>query len=107
MTRLAPVALIAALAAAPALACEETVDSGTSYLEKGVFTYDVFEASVAHTDLAECPVEFDPDVVFCRLAKTETQANIFVFSYDGEMPLLAIKHVPLDEGDAILEASAY
>jgi len=109
MQRLTALALTATLAAAPVLACDDDVAPGgqTSYLERGVFTYDVFEASVAHTDLAQCPQEFDPDVVFCRFATTETSANIFVFSYEDDMPLLAIKHVALEEAEAILQASAY
>ncbi|MGC9418233.1 MAG: hypothetical protein ACP5EN_04595 [Rhodovulum sp.] len=109
MRRLAALAVTVSLGAAPALGCDEDVAPGgqTSYLERGVFTYDVFEASVAHTDLSECPQEFDPDVVFCRFATTETSGSIFVFSYVDDMPLLAIKHVPLDEAEAILQASAF
>ncbi|TCP41006.1 hypothetical protein [Rhodovulum marinum] len=109
MPRLVSLALAAALAAGPVLACDDEVAPGgqTSYLERGAFTYDVFEASVAHTDLSECPQEFDPDVVFCRFATTETSGSIFIFSYEDDMPLLAIKHVPLDEVEAILQASAY
>ncbi|MBN2907240.1 MAG: hypothetical protein JXJ18_11075 [Rhodobacteraceae bacterium] len=107
MTRLARFSLIALLAATPSFSCEdEQAPAGeTSYLEQGAFTYDVFEASVAHTDLDACPAEFDPDVVFCRLALTETQASVFVFTYEGDMPLLAIKHVALDDVAAIQQAS--
>lgn len=113
MSRLATLSLIASLAAAlgadPASASSVSgaQRSGVSYLEKGVLSYEVFEMSVAHLDLSECPPEFDPDAVFCRYAETDHSGSIFVFSYDGEMPLLAVKYVSLDEGKALLEAEGY
>ena len=71
---------------------------GTAYLGNGVFTYEVFEASVDHADLENCPAEFDPDAVFCRLTLAAEQAHVFVFSYDADQPLLAVKHYELGDG---------
>jgi hypothetical protein len=70
---------------------------GEAYLEGGVFTYDVFEQAVDHVDLENCPAEFDPDVVFCRMTLASEMANIFVFSFDGDQPLLAVKSYELGE----------
>ena len=100
MTRIA--AALLALAAAPALASgpgEKHAD-GTAYLEGGALTYAVFEAAVEHADLEGCPAEFDPEAVFCRLTVASDQAHVFVFSYDGDQPLLAVK--PYDLGDGFL-----
>ncbi|MCO8144357.1 hypothetical protein NHN26_03865 [Rhodovulum tesquicola] len=101
--------LVGAIGAGSALASgvSGAQRSGISYLEKGVLSYEVFEMSVAHEDLSECPQEFDPGAVFCRYAETDHSASIFVFSYDEEMPLLAVKYVSLDEGKAILKAEDY
>lgn len=71
---------------------------GEAYLEGGVFTYDVFEQSVDHVDLENCPAEFDPEAVFCRMTLASEMANVFVFSFDGDQPLLAIKSYELGEG---------
>ena len=86
--------------ATPALASGpgESHASGPAYLEGGVFTYEVFEASVAHVDLEGCPAEFDPEVVFCRMTLNNEMANVFVFSYDGDQPLLAVKAYELTDG---------
>ena len=70
------------------------------YLENSVFTYEVYEASVTHTDLEGCPVEFDTEQVFCRLTLANDMAHVFVFSYDGDQPLLAVKSYEL--GDSFL-----
>ncbi|WP_299934093.1 hypothetical protein [uncultured Pelagimonas sp.] len=75
----------------------ETSHAGTGYLEKGVFTYEVFEQAVDHVDLESCPAAFDPEVVFCRMTLASEMANVFVFAFDGDQPLLAIKSYELDE----------
>lgn len=72
--------------------------AGTEYLEGGVFTYAVFEAAVPHADLENCPAQFDPDAVFCRITLAAGMANIFVFAHDGDQPLLAVKSYELDDG---------
>ncbi len=96
-----PISLIAAvLVGTSALASGpgESHGEGTSYLANAVFTYEVYEASVDHADLENCPSEFDPEKVFCRLTLAAEQAHVFVFSYDGEQPLLAVKHYELGDG---------
>jgi hypothetical protein len=72
--------------------------SGASYLGNGVFSYEVFESSVTHSDLETCPAEFDPDAVFCRLTLANDRANVFVFAFTGDQPLLAVKHYDLGDG---------
>ncbi|WP_425090296.1 hypothetical protein [Tropicimonas sp. S265A] len=71
---------------------------GTNYLANAVFTYELFEATVDHVDLVNCPVEFDPDAVFCRMTLASEMANVFVFSFDDAQPPLAVKSYDL-EGD--------
>lgn len=68
-----------------------------SYLAAGAFTYALFEQAVPHVDLAECPAEFDPEVVFCRMTLANDAANVFVFALGGEQPLLAVKSYALDD----------
>ena len=76
----------------------ETSEGGTSYLPKGQFSYEVFEASVEHADLEGCPKEFDTDRVFCRLTVAADLAHVFVFAYSGDQPLLAVKSYEMTDG---------
>lgn len=71
---------------------------GTAYLENGSLSYAVFEASIEHVDLEACPAEFDPDAVFCRMTLAADMAHVFVFHYDGDQPLLAVKSYALGDG---------
>lgn len=76
----------------------ETHHDGTSYLAQGVMTYEIFEASVEHVDLMGCPADFDADANFCRMTLASDLAHVFVFSYDGNQPLLAVKSYELGDG---------
>jgi hypothetical protein len=98
-----PTALLAGLAlvlAAPALASAPSAKKaeGTIYLEGAAMTYDLFEKSVMHVDLPQCPAEFDPEKVFCRMTIAADHVNVFVFARDGAQLLLAIKRYPIDKG---------
>ncbi|MFD1340945.1 hypothetical protein [Litorisediminicola beolgyonensis] len=97
MRRTAPL-LLASLIATSAAASGpgEHPEVEHAYLEGGVMTYEVFESAVSHVDLAGCPAEFDPDAVFCRMALNNERAQVFVFSFDGNQPLLAVKAYDLD-----------
>ncbi|TYO85236.1 hypothetical protein [Oceanicella actignis] len=99
MTRASLLALLA-LAPAAALASGpgEKHPEGPAYLEGGVLTYEVFESAVEHADLDSCPAEFDPEAVFCRLTLAADGANVFVFSLEGDQPLLAVKRYELNDG---------
>lgn len=72
-----------------------TNSEGTDILENGSMTYEVFEASVPHSDLENCPAEYNSDQNFCRLTMAHGQLNVFVFSHEGEQILQAIKHYEL------------
>ncbi|MGC1502868.1 MAG: hypothetical protein WA782_01885 [Sulfitobacter sp.] len=52
-------------------------------------TYETFEASVTHVDLAECPASLVQKDVFCRATLSEDQIHVFVFSFEGDSPLVA------------------
>lgn len=71
--------------------------ANTDVLTDGAMTYEVFETSVPHTDLENCPAEFDSILNFCRLTMTDSQLNVFVFSYKGTQVLQAIKHYEIGE----------
>lgn len=71
---------------------------GEAFLAKGVFTYELYEATVEHVDLMGCPAQFDTDVVFCRMTLASDLAHVFVFALDGDQRLLAVKSYPLDDG---------
>ncbi len=70
-------------------------------IAKDGFIYEAFEAAVPHTDLENCPAEFDADSYFCRLTRKGNNGSVFVFSYDGEQPLVAIRGYPLGEGQEL------
>lgn len=71
-------------------------EAGADYLEGGL-SYALFERSVDHADLENCPEQFDPEAVFCRLTLAAEEAHVFVFAYDGDQPLLAVRHYELDD----------
>ncbi len=75
-----------------------TFGKGTSYVGNGAFTYGLFEASVPHVDLETCPKEFDSEAVFCRMTLAEGKAHVFVFDYEDDQPLLAVKSFELTDG---------
>jgi hypothetical protein len=83
MSRLALLALIAT----PTLALAE---------EPMVFTYLEFENSVPHIDLAVCPAPLAGPARFCRLTTHAEQLNVFVFSEEGDQPLIAFRSWPAD-----------
>lgn len=46
-------------------------------------SYEVFETSVPHTDMEECPASMGlGEDSFCRVAVVAEVATVFVFSYD-------------------------
>ena len=93
MTTLA-FALVAGAAAASASKGPKI--EGVTYLDAGKLPYEVFETSVDHVDLENCPEGLDSDEVFCRMTLASEQANIFIFLYEGDQHQIAIKTYPLD-----------
>ncbi|AVO36474.1 hypothetical protein [Pukyongiella litopenaei] len=75
----------------------DTHSGGVTYLENAPMTYELFETAIEHVDLDTCPGEFDGDASFCRMTLASDMAHIFVFSHDGDQPLLAVKTVPVNE----------
>ncbi|PTX53207.1 hypothetical protein IQ03_00117 [Gemmobacter caeni] len=61
-----------------------------------VMTYEAFEQAVPHIDLPACPVDLDGPGRFCRLTTHNDALNVFVFSEDGDQPLVALKSWPAD-----------
>jgi len=64
----------------------------------GQMTYELFEHTVEHADLAGCPPEFDTKTQFCRMTLAAERAHIFVFDYAGDQPLQAVKSYDLADG---------
>lgn len=91
---------LAALALTSAVAASgpgETHHDGTAYLSNGL-TYEIFETTIEHVDLEGCPADFDATANFCRMTLASDLAHVFVFSYDGSQPLLAVKSYELTDG---------
>lgn len=59
-------------------------------------TYEVFEATVPHVDLAECPAVMAQEGHFCRLGLASEQLTVFVFAEDGDQPLTGVRSWPAD-----------
>ncbi len=54
-----------------------------SHEMKCALSYEVFESSVPHTDMEECPASMGHgEDSFCRVAVVAEVATVFVFSYD-------------------------
>jgi hypothetical protein len=94
-----PILLALALTPAAALASGpgDTVHEGVADVTGGL-PYAVFEAAVEHADLATCPADFDAEKMFCRLTIAADAAHVFVFAYDGDQLLQAVKTYDLGEG---------
>jgi hypothetical protein len=73
-------ALLLLALALPALALAEEVPLP--------FTYTMFEQSVPHVDLAVCPEPLAAPGRFCRITLFNDEMNVFVFSEEGDQPLV-------------------
>ena len=80
-------ALLAVVLALPSLAAAEDFIP---------LTYADFEAAVPHIDLPVCPVPLAAPDRFCRMTTHADQLNVFVFSEDGDQPLVALRSWPAD-----------
>jgi hypothetical protein len=54
-------------------------------------TYAIFELSVPHLDLKECPTGLARPGAFCRASTANDLVHVFVFAGDGDQCLLAVK----------------
>lgn len=59
-------------------------------------TYEVFEATVEHADLAECPAALAHEGRFCRLVLQNDALHVFAFAEDGDQPLQALVEYPME-----------
>lgn len=59
-------------------------------------TYDIFEATVQHGDLPECPKALAAEGRFCRVVLHNDMLHVFAFAEDGEQPMIAVMEYPLD-----------
>lgn len=64
----------------------------------GRMTYELFEHTVEHADLAGCPSGFDTETQFCRMTLAAERAHVFVFDLEGAQFLQAVKSYDLAEG---------
>jgi hypothetical protein len=55
------------------------------------FTYEMFEAGVTHVDIEVCPTALAGPNRFCRVTVANDKINVFVFSDQGDQPLLAFQ----------------
>jgi hypothetical protein len=61
-----------------------------------VLTYAEFEQSVPHVDMPLCPVELATEDRFCRMTLANDAINVFVFTTEGDSPLVAFRSWPAD-----------
>ncbi|MEZ5885093.1 MAG: hypothetical protein R3D53_14990 [Paracoccaceae bacterium] len=59
-------------------------------------SYQIFEAAVPHVDMAVCPVDLAAEGQFCRMALLNDEIHVFVFSEEGEQPMIAFHSWPVD-----------
>ncbi len=60
------------------------------------FTYAMFEASVPHVDMPACPVDLAGAARFCRVALFNDAFHVFVFSEEGDQPLIGFHDYDAD-----------
>lgn len=80
-------ALIACLAAAPAVAAEAPLP----------MTYGLFETAIAHTDLDSCPAQLAKEDAFCRATLRHDEIHVFAFSREGDNPLVGFASYSFDD----------
>ena len=62
----------------------------------GAMTYEIFEATVEHGDMPNCPKALAAEGRFCRVVLQNDMLHVFAFSEDGDQPMLAVLEYPLD-----------
>ena len=59
-------------------------------------TYEIFEATVEHGDMPECPKALAAEGRFCRVVLQNDMLHVFAFAEDGDQPMVAVMEYPLD-----------
>lgn len=62
----------------------------------GAMTYEIFEATVEHGDMPECPKALAQEGRFCRVVLQNDMLHVFAFAEDGDQPMVAVMEYPLD-----------
>ncbi|MCI2393502.1 hypothetical protein [Aliiroseovarius sediminis] len=65
-------------------------------------TYEQFEAAVPHIDLENCPDSLAQENAFCRASILHEQIHVFVFSYDGDSPMVGFATFEADGIETLL-----
>lgn len=71
-------------------------ESAARPVPMAVMTYETFEATVDHADLAECPKALAAEGRFCRVVLHGEALHVFAFSEDLDQPMQAVMEYPLD-----------
>ncbi len=66
-------------------------------------TYETFEAAVPHVDMELCPVDLAGEGRFCRLVLLSEQIQVFVFSEEGDQPMIAYQAWPAELMNGLLD----
>lgn len=71
-------------------------------------TYEIFEASVPHIDLAACPATIaldgvDADDVFCRAVVHDDAFHVYIFALDGDSPAIGYQSYPVDDVESLMQ----
>ncbi|MFB2532263.1 hypothetical protein ACEYYB_00735 [Paracoccus sp. p4-l81] len=64
-----------------------------------VLDYATFEATVPHADLTDCPAALAGPDRFCRMTLAAETIGVWVFSLNGDQPLLALQTYDVEETD--------
>lgn len=59
-------------------------------------TYEIFEGTVPHVDLSDCPIPLLGEDRFCRLGIAGENVTVFAFSTEGDQPMIAVRSWPAD-----------
>lgn len=86
-------------AAAITLGFGTVADAGTN---AAPLTYDIFEASIPHMDLETCPIALQTENVFCRATLHHEELHVFVFSFDGDSPMVGFQTFPAEGIETLL-----
>lgn len=89
--------LTALTCAAPLAAWAENAAQSVTIGASG-FPYALFETTVEHADLTQCPTGIDTQTQFCRLTLAADAAHVFVFELYGDQPLRAVHSYDLANG---------
>jgi len=67
-------------------------------------SYETYEFSTGHIDLAQCPTDLAGENRFCRASVAGDQLHVAVFAQDGDQCLVTVKSYDEEQFDIVIKS---